>query len=115
MNLLVTLSQITIALSIIIVWVFRFDNIVNEFKTYQLPDLVRNLVGAAKISLATLLIVSIWYPQLIAGPAIAMGFLMLCAQIVHVKVNSPAMKRIPSAALLVLCCFLAILKTGTSL
>ena len=49
-------AQLIIAVSIIIVWVFRFDNIVVEFKQYGLSDLVRSMVGASKISLATLLV-----------------------------------------------------------
>ena len=65
MNILLILSNIIIAVSIIIVWVFRFDNIINEFKQYGLPDIMRNTVGAMKISLSTLLIVSIWYLSLI--------------------------------------------------
>ena len=47
-------AQLIIAVSIVIVWVFRFDNIVVEFKQYGLSDLVRSMVGASKISLATL-------------------------------------------------------------
>ena len=49
-------AQLIIAVSIVIVWVFRFDNIVVEFKQYGLSDLVRSMVGASKISLATLLL-----------------------------------------------------------
>ena len=49
MSVIVVLAQIIIALSIVVVWVFRFDNIVQEFKQYGLPDLVRNMVGATKI------------------------------------------------------------------
>lgn len=43
-----TLSQIIIAFSIVVVWVFRFDNIVKEFKHFGIPDIVRNMVGALK-------------------------------------------------------------------
>jgi len=32
------LAQLVIALSIIIVWVFRYDNIVKEFQQYGLSD-----------------------------------------------------------------------------
>jgi len=49
------LAQLIIAASIIIVWVFRYDNIVLEFKQYGISDLVRNGVGASKIALATTL------------------------------------------------------------
>ena len=40
------LAQLIIAISILIVWVFRFDNIVVEFKQYDISDLVRSMVGA---------------------------------------------------------------------
>jgi hypothetical protein len=36
-------------------WVFRFDNIVKEFKQYGLSDLTQTIV-ATKIVLATLLV-----------------------------------------------------------
>ena len=42
------LAQLVIVGSIVIVWVFRFDNIVKEFKQYGLSDLTRNMVGASK-------------------------------------------------------------------
>ena len=54
------LAQLIIAISIIVVWVFRFDNIVIEFKQYDLSDLIRSMVGASKIALATLLVVGIF-------------------------------------------------------
>ena len=65
METLVITSQIIIAVSILIVWVFRFDNIVIEFKHYGLSDLIRSMVGAAKISLATLLVVGIFYKEVV--------------------------------------------------
>lgn len=43
-----------IALSISIVWIGRLDNIAKEFKEYRIPDVVRTVVGATKISLAHL-------------------------------------------------------------
>ena len=55
-----TLFKIIIAISIFIVWVVRFDNIVDEFKHFGLSNIIRSLVGAAKISMSTVLIISIW-------------------------------------------------------
>jgi hypothetical protein len=57
MNLSV-IAQPLVAISVI-VWVFRFDNIVKEFKQYGLSDLTRTIVGAIKIVLATLLVAGI--------------------------------------------------------
>lgn len=100
-------SQIIVAASIVIVWVFRFDNIVKEFKQYGINDLMRSLVGAVKISLATLLVAGIWYEKLTVVPAILMAGLMLCAQAAHFKVNNNWSKRLPSLALFLLCVFIA--------
>lgn len=107
---MVTLSviaQLIVAVSIVIVWVFRFDNIVKEFNQYGLSTLVRSAVGSAKISLATLLVAGIWFPALVLPSALAMAFLMVSAQYFHFKVSNPWQKRIPSLFLLILCLFIA--------
>ena len=100
-------SQIIIAVSVINVWVFRFDNIVEEFKQYGLSDLIRNIVGASKISLSTLLIVGIFYNEVVLGSSLSMAFLMICDQIAHIKVKNPLIKYIPSFILLALSLFVA--------
>jgi len=101
------IAQLIVAVSVVFVWVFRFDNIVKEFKQYGLSDLARTIVGSAKIALATLLIAGIWYPSLVLIPALLMAFLMLSAQYFHFKVNNPWQKRMPSLILLLLCLFIA--------
>ena len=106
-------AQVVIAMSIAIVWVGRFDNIVKEFRQFGLPDVVRNAVGATKISLATLLVAGIWYPALVAGPALIMAFLMLCAQGAHARVKNPWHKFLPSLGLLLLSLFVAGVHRGT--
>jgi hypothetical protein len=95
-------AQIIIAVSIVIVWVFRFDNIVAEFEKFKLSNLIRNAVGASKISLATLLITGIWYPGLVFVPAVLMALLMVGAQWTHFRVKNPLIKFLPSFFLLVL-------------
>ena len=106
-NLLSSGAQIIVAFSIGIVWVFRFDNIVKEFKQYGLSDLVRTVVGSAKIVLATLLVVGIWYQSLVLVPALLIAFLMLSAQYFHFKVKNPWQKHLPSLVLLGMCIFIA--------
>jgi hypothetical protein len=112
MHTAVVLAQLVIALSVVIVWVFRFDNIVREFKQYGLSDLVRTMVGAAKIALSTLLVAGIWYPGLVLVPALLMAFLMLCAQLAHIKVRNPWHKYVPSLLLLLLSLFVAAAHAG---
>ena len=100
-------AQIIVALSIIYVWIFRFDNIVKEFNQYGLSVLIRSTVGATKIALSTLLIAGIWYPSLILIPALLLAFLMLSAQYFHFKTGNPWRKHIPSLFLLILCLYIA--------
>lgn len=100
-------AQIIIAVSIVVVWVFRFDNIVKEFNQYGLSELTRSFVGAAKISLATLLVAGIWFEELVFYPAVLMAFLMVCAQWAHFKVKNPLSKHVPSLVLLILSLFVA--------
>jgi tellurite resistance protein TehA-like permease len=101
------IAQIIVALSIIIVWVFRFFNVEREFKQYNLSDLTRSMVGTTKIALSTLLVAGIWYPDLVLIPALLMASLMVAAQYFHFKVGNPWHKHLPSLMLLVLCLFIA--------
>jgi len=108
MEELIKLVQMTVALSVAYVWVFRFHNVVEEFKKFGLSDLTRNFVGAAKISLATLLVVGIWHSSLVFIPSVLMGLLMIAAQYFHFKIKNPFIKHLPSLILLILCAFLAL-------
>jgi hypothetical protein len=108
MNIYTIIAQLVIAISVIYVWIFRFDNIVKEFKQYGLSDLTRNIVGASKIALATLLITGIWFPALVFIPALLMAFLMICAQFFHFKVKNPWFKHLPSLLLLAISLFVAL-------
>ena len=105
-------AQIVIAVSIVIVWVGRFGNIVKEFRQFGLSDLVRSLVGTTKISLATLLVAGIWYAVPVAGPALVMAVLMLGAQGAHLSVGNPWYKFLPSFGLLLLSLFVAGVHAG---
>ena len=106
------LAQLIIATSIVIVWVFRFDNIVVEFRQYGLSDLIRSMVGASKVSLATLLVVGIFYEEVVFVSALLMAFLMICAQVAHIVVKNPLEKYIPSFLLLILSLFVAAVDYG---
>jgi hypothetical protein len=104
----IILIQVIIALSVDFVWIFRFDNVTKEFKQFGLSDLIRNIVGAAKISLAALLIAGIWFPDLVLTSSLLMGLFMVSAQFFHFKNNSSIQKRIPSLLLLLACLFVSL-------
>lgn len=101
------IAQVIVALSIAYVWIFRFDNIVKEFKQYGLSNLTRSIVGSSKIALSTLLVAGIWYPDLVLIPALLIAFLMLSAQYFHFKAGNPWRKHVPSLLLLILSLFIA--------
>jgi hypothetical protein len=104
-------SQIVLGLSVFYVWTFRYDNVVKEFKQFGLSDLTRNLVGASKIALATLLIAGIWYSSLVPITSIIMGLFMIAAQYFHMKIKNPFIKHLPSLFLLILSAIIAIVSS----
>lgn len=101
-------AQIIVGASVAYVWIFRYDVIIKEFKQFGLSDLTRTFVGAAKISLATLLIAGIWYSSLITIPAALMGLFMLAAQYFHFKIKNPFIKHLPSLIFFFLCLFITL-------
>ena len=103
MDHLITVLQIVVASSVAFVWIFRYHNVVAEFKQFGLSDVVRNAVGAAKIALATMLIMGIWYPPVVPLGAAGMAVFMLAAQSFHFKAGNPFIKKLPSLILLLLC------------
>ncbi len=107
MDQLAVVAQVVIAASVLYVWIFRFENIVREFREYGLSDLFRSMIGAAKIALSTLLIAGIWYPPLVLVPAIAMAILMAGAQASHLKARHKWPAFVPSLILLLLSVFVA--------
>ena len=108
MENLLSLAQMVLALSVAYVWIFRYDNVVKEFKQFGLNDLTRNFVGASKIALATLLVAGIWYPSLVQIPSVLMGLFMISAQYFHFKIKNPLIKHLPSLILLILCAVIAL-------
>ncbi len=104
--------QIIVAVSVLFIWIFRYDNIVIEFKHYGYSDLVRNFVGASKISISALLIMGLWYVEITVYASLAMAFFMLCAQLSHLKVKNPFIKFIPSLIFLIMSLFVASFNCG---
>ena len=106
---LMKLAQVSIALSVAFVWIFRYHNVVTEFKSFGLSDLTRNFVGVSKIALSTLLVTGVWFDSLVFVSSILMGFFMLSAQFLHFKIKNTFIKHLPSLVLLILCGIIAYL------
>ena len=103
------LAQVSVALSVAFVWIFRYHNVIIEFKSFGLSDLTRNFVGVSKIALSTLLVAGVWFPSLVFVSSLFMGFFMVSAQFFHFKIKNTFIKHLPSLLLLILCGFIAYL------
>ena len=104
--------QLIVSISVFIVWIFRYENIVVEFKVYGYSDLLRNFVGVAKTSTSTLLILGLWYNEITIYASLSMAFFMLCAQLSHIKVKNPFIKFVPSLIFLIMSLFIASFNCG---
>tara|TARA_B100000614_G_scaffold262576_1_gene296905 strand:+ start:1272 stop:1643 length:372 start_codon:yes stop_codon:yes gene_type:complete len=117
MDELVLVLQVTIAVVIIAVWIFRprletsfragdAKNIVEEFAVYGLPLWSVYVIGITKLTLAILLIVGIWYSSLVQFAAVGMGILMAGAVVCHLKTKDDPLSRATPASLMLLMCIL---------
>ena len=107
------LSQTTVAVSVLIVWVFRYHNVITEFQQFGYSDVFRNFVGASKIAISTLLLTGIWYAELTPYAALGMAAFMLAAQLSHLKAKNPFLQRLPSLVFLLMSAFVALFHFGT--
>jgi uncharacterized membrane protein YphA (DoxX/SURF4 family) len=99
----VTISlQALVAASIFFVWVVRYDNIIQEFKQYGLPDWSRDLVGILKISFSVLLLIGIERKLFAVVGGAGIAILMGCAFVMHLRVKNPLFKVLPCLTLLIL-------------
>ena len=101
--------QALVAASVIFVWMVRYDNIVQEFKQYGLPDWLRDLVGILKLTFALLLLLGIQRSSLAVIGGLGVAGLMGCAFAIHLRVKNPAFKMLPSLTLLVLSLIIAVI------
>ena len=104
--------QLIVALSVFFVWTLRYDNVVKEFKEFGYSDLLRNFVGALKISSSVILLIGFWYSDLILIGSVSMAFFMLCAQISHLKLKNPFYKLLPSLIFLLMSLYISAFNSG---
>lgn len=106
-------AKIIIFMSIINVWFFRFNkptpwrggdskSMKEEFETYRLSPAIMYIIGTIKVSLAAMLLISIWVKDLSTPAAGAMGIFMLGAIAMHFKADDPSIKSFPALILFIL-------------
>lgn len=87
--------------SIIFVWGIRYNNIKDEFKHFQLPNWLRDLVGILKLSFAIMLFSE--NLEIIQIGASGIALLMVAALLTHLRLKSESFRMLPSFALLCAC------------
>jgi hypothetical protein len=92
-----TLMQTFIAISVMYVWVVRYQAVLNDFTTFQLPDWLRDVTGVCKLTGAVLLLGS--DEQMAVVGAGITSFFMLGAVVMHLRVKNPVKKMVPSFGL----------------
>ncbi|MCU0453557.1 MAG: DoxX family protein [Bacteroidetes bacterium] len=101
--------QALVAASILFVWVVRYANIVEEFRHYQLPEWLRDLVGILKSSFALMLLIGIERPTLAVVGGVGIAILMGAAVITHLRVKNPVFKMLPSLTLMAMSAAIALI------
>lgn len=107
MEYLAIIIKLIISISVLNVWLLRTnkstqwrganaESLKDEFKAYGLSTTMMKIVGAIKILLALLLLVSIFYPPVEKIGAIGMAIMMLGAISMHIKINDTLKKSLPA-------------------
>ena len=113
-------AQIVIAISIYNVWFFRFNkstryrggdaqSMKDEFASYGLPDYFVWVIGFSKVTLATLLLIGIYFNSLVFPASVGMALLMVGAIAMHLKVKDDIIKSLPATIFLILSLSIAFL------
>ncbi len=124
MNVIGKLAQTAAALWIINVWFNRFDkdtgyrggdatNMKEEFEEYGFSEDTMYAVGAAKVSLAGLMLVGHAVPRVTRPASVGLAAFMLGAIGMHIKVGDPVKRYLPALTVLSLSTVSAVLN-GTS-
>lgn len=95
---IIEIFKIIILVSILFVWVIRYQNIIQEFKVFGYPDWLRDFIGILKISCAVMMMSS--NVQLVQIGSFAIAALMISAIFTHVRIKNHFIKMLPSISLM---------------
>ena len=103
--------SVFVGLTIINVWLFRASrstsfrggnatNLLEEFTVYGLEDYFL-IIGIVKVSLAIVLILSLYYSKLRLFASLGIAIMMLVAVYMHMSVGDELIKSLPASSLLI--------------
>jgi phosphoglycerol transferase MdoB-like AlkP superfamily enzyme len=93
--------KIIVTVSILFVWIVRYDNIKREFMDYKFPSWFRDFIGILKISFSLMLHSN--YSQVVLIGSFGILTLMIGAVFTHIKNRSIFRKYIASVAMFIIC------------
>jgi uncharacterized membrane protein YphA (DoxX/SURF4 family) len=123
MKLIGKLAQAAAALWILNVWFNRFNkdtgyrggnatNMKEEFEEYGLSETTMYAVGAAKVSLAGLMLVGLVKPRVSRPASIGLAMFMVGAIGMHIKVGDSVKRYLPALSVFSLSTLAALLSGG---
>ena len=103
--------SVFVGLTIINVWLFRASrstsfrggnatNLLEEFTVYGLEDYFL-IIGIVKVSLAIVLILSLYFSKLRLFASLGIAIMMLVAVYMHISVGDELIKSLPASSLLI--------------
>ena len=109
--------SVIVGLTVINVWLFRAgkstsyrggnaSNLMEEFEVYGLGDYFMT-IGIIKVSLAVLLLLSIYFNKLKLISSLGIAIMMLVAVYMHFSVGDELIKSMPASVMLLSCLIIA--------
>jgi len=92
-----TLMQTFVAMSVIYVWVVRYQAVLSDFAAFKLPDWIRDVTGASKLT-GSVLLLGVGDGLAGVGAGI-IAFFMVNAVVMHLRAKNPVRKMMPSVGL----------------
>ena len=117
MKILSKILSVVVGLTVINVWLFRSNrstsyrggdasSLLEEFQVYGLDDYFL-IIGIVKVSLAIMLLLSLYYKKLSFFASSGIAVMMLVAVYMHIKVGDELIKSMPASVMLTSCLIIA--------
>ena len=117
MKLISKILSTIVGLTVINVWLFRSNrstsyrgsdatNLLEEFEVYGLEDYFL-IIGIIKVSLAVLLLLSLYFKKLSFFASSGIAVMMLVAVYMHINVGDQLIKSMPASVMLASCLIIA--------
>ena len=117
MKVLSKILSVVVGLTFINVWLFRSNrstsyrggdaaSLLEEFQVYGLEDYFL-IIGIIKVSLAIMLLLSLYFKKLSFFASSGIGIMMLVAVYMHINVGDELIKSMPASVMLASCLIIA--------